>query len=535
VPGLTLSAPAVIFLVAYFAWAEGYASVAFIRGALSTAGVSRWRYSFAALGAVLLGSVIVVAGLLSLVPALTTFSQPVSLLMGLVSGLAFLLAFAPPRRVRQYWQFAELHHFLRRASGRPMRERAAHILPVLCDTAQRALGGRAALAALAGPEPDQLIVRATTFPAFEGRVLTLTPGPLHRAWRAQLPVAGNQMRELSPTGQQLLALVGGDALCAVPIAASERAWGLLIVLLMRRSLFPDDDLELLRLMSEQAAVTLDQNALLNEQDALIGHLRERTDQLEAANQELEAFSYSVSHDLRAPLRHVEGFTDLLLRTDPPEPARRQHLQRISDAAIRMGRLIDSLLTFSRMGRAELRRLPIKLDRLLAEAQHDLSGDLQGRAVEWHIHPLPEVSGDPDLLRQVFANLLSNALKYSRDRHPARIEVGVEPSAAHEVVVYVRDNGVGFDMDYRDKLFGVFQRLHHAEEFEGIGIGLANVRRIVHRHGGRAWASGQVGAGATFYIALPLTAPARPEANLYPLPAAPATIETLTPGGVVPHA
>lgn len=534
-PALGLSAPSVLFLVAYFAWAEGYASVAFIRGALGTAGVARWRYGFAALGAVLFAAVIVVAGLLSLVPVLAALTQPVSLLLGLISGLAFLLAFAPPRRVRQFWQYAELHHFLMRASGRSMRDRAGHILPILCDMAQRALGGRAAVAALDSGQPDQLIVRAATLPALDGMVLNLTQGPLLTAWRGRRPVTGNQRRELSPAALRLLDAVGGDALCAVPIATPERAWGVLVVLLMRRSLFPDDDLELMRLMAEQAAVTLDQNILLNEQDDLIGHLRERTAQLEAANQELEAFSYSVSHDLRAPLRHVEGFTDLLLRSDPAEPQRRQHLQRISDAAVRMGRLIDSLLTFSRLGRTDLRRQPVQLSEVLAEAQHDLSSEAHGRAIEWQLQPLPEVAGDPDLLRQVFANLLSNALKYSRDRDPARIAVGVEPSAASEVVVYVRDNGVGFDMEYGDKLFGVFQRLHHAEEFEGIGIGLANVRRIIHRHGGRVWAAGQVGGGATFYFALPLAAPARPEAAPQPLPAVPAPIDSEAPGGVSPHA
>jgi light-regulated signal transduction histidine kinase (bacteriophytochrome) len=303
---------------------------------------------------------------------------------------------------------------------------------------------------------------------------------------------------------------------------------LLIVLMQRQPLFPDDDLELLRLFSEQAAIALAQNELLNEQADLIDHLHERTAQLEAANQELEAFSYSVSHDLRAPLRHIEGFTDLLIRTNPAETVRQQHLKRISDAAVRMGRLIDSLLTFSRMGRTELRHVPVALDQLVREAQHEVGGDGQGLAVEWQIGALPEVQGDPDLLRQVFVNLLSNALKYSRTRNPARIAVGSEPGGPNECVIFVRDNGVGFEMQYSDKLFGVFQRLHHANEFEGIGIGLANVRRIVHRHGGRTWAVGALDQGATFYFALP--SPVRPAAGVSPLPAVPAAAETVPPGG-----
>ncbi len=527
VPAVALPVPAILLLVAYFAWAEGYAAVAFVRGALTTAGVSRWRHALAALGALLVASVIVAAGLLNLAPGLRAYSDLVTQFMGLVSGLAFYLAFAPPRGLRQYWQYAELHRFLYQASGRPIRDRAGHILPFLCETAQRALGGRAAVAALDNGTGHQLVVRAATWPALEGQVLELTAGPLPTAWRERRPVVANQRAELSPAGRQLLDAVGGDALCAVPLATPERAWGLLIVLLQRRPLFPDDDLELLRLFAEQAALTLDQNALLNEQAGLIDHLREQAAQLEAANQELEAFSYSVSHDLRAPLRHVEGFTDLLIRTNPAEPLRGQHLQRISDAAVRMGRLIDSLLTFSRMGRAELRRLPVQLDRLLAEAQHELGAEAEGRAVEWQLHPLPEVVGDPDLLRLVFVNLLSNALKYARDRQPARIEVGLLPAAPAEVVVFVRDNGVGFDMQYRDKLFGVFQRLHHADEFEGVGIGLANVRRIIHRHGGRTWAEGRLDEGATFYFALP-AAPSPP-------PAVPANTPALSPGGLFPRA
>jgi light-regulated signal transduction histidine kinase (bacteriophytochrome) len=201
------------------------------------------------------------------------------------------------------------------------------------------------------------------------------------------------------------------------------------------------------------------------------------------------------------LRHIEGFSDLLLRgTSSPEQQRRQ-LQRISEAALRMGRLIDDLLAFSRLGRGDLRTQPVPLDRLVDEARRELQADTDGREVEWHIGELPEVMGDPGLLRLVMVNLLSNAIKYTRDREVARIEVGVA-SDDDETVAFVRDNGVGFDMQYAGKLFGVFQRLHHTNEFEGVGIGLANVRRIIHRHAGRTWAEGAPGEGATFFFALP---------------------------------
>jgi light-regulated signal transduction histidine kinase (bacteriophytochrome) len=198
----------------------------------------------------------------------------------------------------------------------------------------------------------------------------------------------------------------------------------------------------------------------------------------------------------------------------------------------MGRLIDDLLTFSRMGRTEVKHLTVRLDRLIDDVRHDLQAESDGRAVEWHIQPLPDVLGDPDLLRLVFTNLVSNALKYTRGREPARIEIGAQPGAGKDVTLYVRDNGVGFDMRYVDKLFGVFQRLHHAHEFEGVGIGLANVRRIVHRHGGRTWAESDLGAGATFSFTLPAAQRAQAVApGAVPLPAALSPVPT---GGAVEH-
>jgi light-regulated signal transduction histidine kinase (bacteriophytochrome) len=168
----------------------------------------------------------------------------------------------------------------------------------------------------------------------------------------------------------------------------------------------------------------------------------------------------------------------------------------------MGGLIDDLLAFSRMSRAELISMPVELDTLVADARRDLQVDTENRQIEWNVLPLPAVRGDPNLLRVVLTNLLSNAIKYSRDRKPAKLEVGSQPGTANEVVMYVKDNGVGFDMQYADKLFGVFQRLHHSDEFEGVGIGLATVRRIINRHGGRTWAEATPGEGAAFYFSLP---------------------------------
>jgi light-regulated signal transduction histidine kinase (bacteriophytochrome) len=230
-------------------------------------------------------------------------------------------------------------------------------------------------------------------------------------------------------------------------------------------------------------------------------VQERTAQLEAANKELEAFSYTVSHDLRAPLRGIDGFSRILLEDYAAKlGAEGQHyLSRVRASTQRMGQLIDDLLAFSRLGRQALHTQTVAPNALIQSVLIELLPDSAGHPVDLVVGDLPECQADPALLRQVFANLLSNALKYSRPRALARIEVGWSARAR---AYFVQDNGAGFDMRYVDKLFGVFQRLHTDETFEGTGVGLAIVHRIIQRHGGRVWAEAQVDQGATFYFTLP---------------------------------
>jgi PAS domain S-box-containing protein len=245
---------------------------------------------------------------------------------------------------------------------------------------------------------------------------------------------------------------------------------------------------------------------LNEE--LEQRVRRRTAQLEAANRELESFSYSVSHDLRAPLRAIDGFSRILLNDNANRlDAEGQRLLDIIRANTqKMGRLIDDLLAFSRLGRREVKAAGLDMEQQVAGVVKELQETLEGRTVHWDLKPLPKAQADRALLRQVWVNLLGNALKFTRPRDAAVIEVGCQ-SADDEDIYYVKDNGVGFDMQYAHKLFGVFQRLHREEEFEGTGVGLALVQRIIQRHGGRLWAEARSGGGATFYFSLPRRQPA----------------------------
>jgi PAS domain S-box-containing protein len=237
---------------------------------------------------------------------------------------------------------------------------------------------------------------------------------------------------------------------------------------------------------------------------LNGELGERTTELEASNKELEAFAYSVSHDLRAPIRHIAGYAQLLQKNSAPvlDEKSRRYMTMILESAARMGTLIDDLLAFSRIGRAETRKSAVNLDVLVKEILVEMHQDIAGRNIVWKIGALPDLYGDRSMLRLALTNLIANAAKFTRTRPQAEIEIGCLEKNSDDVVVFIRDNGVGFDMKYVDKLFGVFRRLHSADSFEGTGIGLATVQRIIHRHGGRVWAEGLVDRGAAFFLSIP---------------------------------
>jgi len=230
----------------------------------------------------------------------------------------------------------------------------------------------------------------------------------------------------------------------------------------------------------------------------------RTDQLETANKELEAFSYSVSHDLRAPLRHISGFIKLFLehKTTQLTDEERGYLNTVTNASEDMGKLIDALLSFSRLSRAELQKTQINTLQIIQQGLQLFEEDIKARSIAINMGPLPETFADIQLIGQVWINLISNAIKYTGKKEKAIIDIGGY-TENNETIFFIKDNGAGFNMKYADKLFGVFHRLHKARDFEGIGIGLANINRIVTRHGGRCWAEGETDIGATFYFSLPI--------------------------------
>ena len=259
-----------------------------------------------------------------------------------------------------------------------------------------------------------------------------------------------------------------------------------------------------------------QRELMEMNTQLEQRVRERTTQLRTANQELEAFSYTVAHDLRGPLQQLSGFAELLqgrgVKSLDAEGI--QYLDFIKQSAWRMTGLIDDLLNFSRAERVALQKTLIKLEEVVTEVRQELQHQLEGRDIVWKVGPLPELYADRSMLRIAIVNLLSNAIKFTRGRTPAEIEVGskVEPD---QVMFFVRDNGAGFDMKQADKLFGVFERLHSNHQFEGTGIGLASVQRIIQRHGGRIWAEGRIDQGATFWFSLPRTESAESQEEATP--------------------
>jgi signal transduction histidine kinase len=494
-----------LILVSFIVF-EGYAGFVVLRATRHAHGVTRHRLELIAAGTLLLALTFVAAGLTVVLP----FAGSLALPFALASGLAYLLGFAPPGPLRRAWQAPVMFTFVGRTS-RLVGEAGQELVNVILAR-ELALAIGEPDAGLGIWQPDREVLR---FWRSRGEPIDRR---LHESLAGQAFVEQRALvtTEDAARGMRLPADYqqgGRRHVLAAPITAGTRRLGVVGVVVARRSTFLEDDLALLRLLADQAAIVLEHRRLFEEVHDLNRTLERNVSELSALNQELSSFAYSVSHDLRAPLRSIDGFSQILLEDKGQALGEdgRQSLERVRAAATRMGTLIDDMLLLSRLTRDEMSPRSLDLTALARSVMDDLRARDPQRKVEFEANGARPAKGDERLLRIALTNLLGNAWKFTRDRPLAHITFGGEARDG-EPVFFVKDDGVGFDMRYAQKLFGAFQRLHTTTEFEGTGIGLATVQRIVHRHSGRVWAESEVGKGATFYFTLPPADPSEAHAT-----------------------
>ena len=484
-----------LILVIYFVLVEGYVGTVFFRGIFTSTGATRRRLVLASTATGLLALGILLAGALVVFPASRSLATPLIQLMAILSGLSYYVAFAPPHWLRQAWQLEELSRFLSETAGRSAEDRAPAVLEHIRLAASRAVGGIRTLLARWDESERRWIPWSNEDELFLSVVLNDQAELIKRAESLHkgFVVRTGQVRD--GEGTYIYAGLEAQAMILVPLTTGEKTLGLLFIWLRHLPLFEQDDLHLLTLLAEQSAIALDYAAVLSEQQTLIS-------QLKSVNEELESFAYSVSHDLRAPLRSIDGFS-LALQEDYGGQLDAQglnYIQRVRAATQNMAQLIDDLLALSRVTRGELKRETVDLTALVQSICQQLSASQPDRKVEFVIAPTEKVMGDPRLLRVAMENLLNNAWKFTSKQQYSRIEFGAQEQHGRQMF-YVRDNGAGFEMAYADKLFGAFQRLHTTRDYPGTGVGLATVKRIIHRHAGQVYAEGAVNQGATFYFTI----------------------------------
>jgi signal transduction histidine kinase len=495
-----------LLIILSFTVFEGYASFAVLRATRRAHGVTHRRLQLIGAGTLLLTLTILAAGFTVLLP----IAGPLALPLALGSGLAYLLGFAPPGPVRRAWQAPEVLAFVRR-TGRLVGEAGPELVhAALAREIATATGEPEAGLGVWQPEREVLRFWRVLGEPIDRRLDESLATQAFVEQRAILAVEDSSGPKRLPAEYRRLR---PRYVLAAPVTVGTRRFGVVAILVAKRLTFFEDDLALLQLLADQAGIVLEHRRLFDEVHALNRTLERNVSELRALNDELASFAYAVSHDLRAPLRSIDGFSQILLEDKGPALGEdgRQHLERVRAAATRMGSLIDDMLLLSRLTRDEMRPRNLDLSALAREVVDELRAREPERRVEFESNGALPAKGDGRLLRIALTNLLGNSWKFTRGRQPAHISFGGETRDG-EAVFFVRDDGVGFDMSYAKKLFGAFQRLHNTTEFEGSGIGLATVQRIVHRHGGRVWAESEVGKGATFYFTLPPAEVATAEAS-----------------------
>jgi len=494
----------VLFVLAYFVAFEGYAGVSVLRGTRGSHGVTRRRLQLIGAGTVLLALVFVVAGSAVVAPSLAPLSMPIALL----AGVAYLVGFAPPALLRRAWEAPAFREFIRDANRLASERGIDEVRFGLAERAAAVLGTSVGGLGIWDEARETLVFYTSRHEKVER---ALDESLAARAFVEQRAIIEDEARS-NRRIPHAYRTRSRHVVLAAPMTVGSRRVGVVSTIAERESTFLEDDLELLQLVAEHAAVVLETRQLYTEVSGLNEELERSVRDLRALNNEMESFAYAVSHDLRAPLRSIDGFSQILVedKAEALGDDGRELLGRVRAAASRMGELIDDLLDLSRVSRHDLVVDNIDLGRIAASVVDELRTRDPERLVEVSIEVPERASGDPRLLRVVLTNLLANAWKFTRDRRPAHICFGAE-AMTDATRFFVRDDGVGFDPKYADKLFGAFQRLHSATQFEGTGIGLATVQRIIHRHGGSVWAESEPDKGATFSFTLPAR-PVRTEAR-----------------------
>jgi signal transduction histidine kinase len=485
----------VVLILGGFIFFEGFAGFAVLRSTPHAHGVTRRRLQLIGAGTLLLAITILNALLALAVP----FASSLTLLLGLGSALTYLLGFAPPGPLRRAWQAPEVFAFVRR-TNRLVGEAAPELVnAALAREIAAAMGETEVGLGIWQPELEVMRFWRNGRPPLDRSLDESLAAQAFVQQRALL-TADNVDGKRFPAEYRGL---GRQHVLAAPVTVGSRRLGVIGVLVARRSAFFDDGLALLQLLADQAGVVLEHRRLFEEVHSLNRTLEHSVSELRALNDELASFAYSVSHDLRAPLRAIDGFSQILLEDKGPVLGDdgRQHLDRVRAAATRMGSLIDDMLLLSKLTRDEMNLKSVDLTALARGVVDELRAREPNRQVEFESNGALPAKADERLLRIALTNLLGNSWKFTRAREPAHIRFGGETRDG-EKVFFVKDDGVGFDMRYAQRLFGAFQRLHNTSEFEGTGIGLATVQRIVHRHGGRVWAESEVGKGTTLYFTLP---------------------------------